>query len=770
MKCTWCFCSHSLHVSPSLPEAQQLKEETSITIQHDSSERRLLETSARDPVSADASLQHLVSAHSDTTIAAPNAASPTTLQSTVVVDVQQHNPSQQADGLRTNSKGKKLKGIFKLKGRKQKTKDKQLGTVKGIAVPIVSQDVEISPEVNAIRSSMHQSMPNIPAMEEFHKVTIGSRHNEDCNTPEPQVEASISPQPECSVKPRLTRQPHVQGKKPTVEKIGRQTSTQASLQDKLQRMSAGPPLPEVRLPAQIQSGKYHMQPHTKSVVTPPASDLPHPPLLSKVFSESSSGIGNSYNMQPETSRIRKQHDPIAPKAPGSHHMNAPSSAVTNEFHQVTLPANLNSVSETATTKIQEPIPGSEMKHNGSELGDSAIPQKCEAQDRSGQKVNKQRKNDGSLQAKKKSVSEASVAEHQAESNTKSTGGASTSKLPMSTIPSINSSAEGIKDRIMRPRSQSAAILAPKHSHARQLSSASSQSRLGVNDLQQTASGSSQQNPRRLSVSDLVKPTEKPAQQIQSKKGKGDLLGILKIKICGASIADGPRPSNENLIQLIGKMQDPTKNVKQSPTEGLYCVLTINGSNARAETTNQPMVSSKPVVWNQCEEAIFHTSQSRQVFIMCRKTKLSSSTTKATSNTKSHIKNDVCIGAAVLSVADIRIIEQASATSQEQYEVKYLPLQPKGAVLLEASFSGMLFASSSFFFSLLSYFFCILFLLALQPRFKVSCKGTVTVRKLSGVKCDPNHDLCCTIKIDSDFQVHVSILYAIFITPFFRAYI
>ena len=676
---------------------------------------RLLETSFHDSVSAAASLQHLVSAHCDTTSATPYAASQTTLQSTVVVDVRQHSPLQKADGLRANSKGKKLKGIFKLKGRKQKTKDKQLDTAKATVVPIGSQDVKTSPQVNAIRSREHQkSMPNTSAVEEFRKVTIGPRHTEDCNTPnvsEPatqQVEAneSLSPQPEWSVKPRLSRQPHVQGKKPTLEKIGRQTTTDASLQDKLHQMSAGLPPSEVtqRFEAQMHTGKisqasgtailsssrrlkYHMQPHTESVVAPPASKLPHPPQLSKAFSESSSGIENSYHKQQEMSSIKQQHDPIVPKVPGSHQVNAPISAAMNEFHKVTTPANPN---ETATTQIQKPIPGSEMKYNGSEPIDSTVSKTYQVQDRSVQKVKKQRRNDGSLQAKSKVVSEASAAKHPAESSTKSTGSASTNDPPMSTIPSQSSSAEGIKHHIMRPRSQSAAILVPKHNRARQLSSALSQSRLGVNDLQPKTSGSSQQNPRRLSVSDLVKPIERSARQIQSKQGKGDLHGILKIRVCGASVADGPRPPNENLSDLIGKMQNPTQDLKQSPTEGLYCVLTINGSNARTETASQPMVSSKPVVWSKSEEAIFHTSQSRQVFIMCRKTKLSSSTTKATStplNAKS-IKDDVCIGAAVLSVADIRVAA-SNSSSQEQYEVKYLPLQPKGSVLLEASFSGML---------------------------------------------------------------------------------
>ena len=43
--------------------------------------------------------------------------------------------------------------------------------------------------------------------------------------------------------------------------------------------------------------------------------------------------------------------------------------------------------------------------------------------------------------------------------------------------------------------------------------------------------------------------------------------------------------------------------------------------------------------------------------------------------------------------------------------------------------------------------------ALQPRFKVSCEGTVIVQSLSGVNSNPDHNLSCTIKVDSEFQVY-----------------
>ena len=51
--------------------------------------------------------------------------------------------------------------------------------------------------------------------------------------------------------------------------------------------------------------------------------------------------------------------------------------------------------------------------------------------------------------------------------------------------------------------------------------------------------------------------------------------------------------------------------------------------------------------------------------------------------------------------------------------------------------------------------CTLYLLSvLQPRYKVTCSGSVTIEALSGLHCNPGHDLSCTVKIDADFQVSI----------------
>ena len=50
------------------------------------------------------------------------------------------------------------------------------------------------------------------------------------------------------------------------------------------------------------------------------------------------------------------------------------------------------------------------------------------------------------------------------------------------------------------------------------------------------------------------------------------------------------------------------------------------------------------------------------------------------------------------------------------------------------------------------YWLVLFTLALEPRCKVCCKGTVTLQRLSDVECSQHDELSCTVKIDSEFQV------------------
>lgn len=46
----------------------------------------------------------------------------------------------------------------------------------------------------------------------------------------------------------------------------------------------------------------------------------------------------------------------------------------------------------------------------------------------------------------------------------------------------------------------------------------------------------------------------------------------------------------------------------------------------------------------------------------------------------------------------------------------------------------------------------LLFIGLTPRYKVTCQGVITVTKVNGIDCQPDVDLSCTVKLDSDMLV------------------
>ena len=232
------------------------------------------------------------------------------------------------------------------------------------------------------------------------------------------------------------------------------------------------------------------------------------------------------------------------------------------------------------------------------------------------------------------------------------------------------------------------------------------------------------NDRRPSIGDLVRPTRSSTvENILQQKARSDqnFHGILKIHVTGVNVSNEPQGPRQSLTDMVFTPESVhnTAGSQQLPTEGLFCVFTVNGGNSRAETSIQPLVPRRPVIWSENEELLFHTSQSRQIFVMCRKTKLESSRGRAlhaiseVDIKKSKVKNDICIGAAVLSIADLKanpIVIDSSTTNvpevinRQQCEARSLPLQPHGSMLLEACFCGRLYFSYTILCLWLSYSF------------------------------------------------------------------
>jgi hypothetical protein len=238
------------------------------------------------------------------------------------------------------------------------------------------------------------------------------------------------------------------------------------------------------------------------------------------------------------------------------------------------------------------------------------------------------------------------------------------------------------------------------------------------------------------ISDLIKPTALASRSHSSEgcrdaatESSGDQhFGILKVRLKALDTSEtfqSQSSSGEN---------EPIKAAK----EGLCCVFTIGGGNGRFTSSVQPLIPHRTTTWDDEEMIFYATPHSRKLFVLCQKTH-QQSTTAARSPTESKLSTQVsklqdrCVGAAVLKISTVEIrscyptdniCDYLSHIGSEDYK---LPVQPKGTVLLQSC------------------------LCVLQPRFKVSCTGTVTIQTLSGLHCNSDHHLSCTVKIDADFQ-------------------
>ena len=220
--------------------------------------------------------------------------------------------------------------------------------------------------------------------------------------------------------------------------------------------------------------------------------------------------------------------------------------------------------------------------------------------------------------------------------------------------------------------------------------------------------------RRISMGDLLQPVRSSAiesvikNRRQSLPATHNLLGILKMKLSAVNIANDTQGPSRRLVDIIFDPESSSDLSKSThiPTDGLFCVFTINAGNSRAKTSVQPIVPRRPVVWDESEEVLFYANQSRQVFILCHKTTLNSEqvgqkVTSFASSTKgerrkSQIKDETCIGAAVFPVSRVKVSSSGTdlvaadllqCLQRQTYEAIQLPLQPKGMLLLKTCFFG-----------------------------------------------------------------------------------
>lgn len=219
---------------------------------------------------------------------------------------------------------------------------------------------------------------------------------------------------------------------------------------------------------------------------------------------------------------------------------------------------------------------------------------------------------------------------------------------------------------------------------------SSTADLSANDSKQAFSGELVVRPVHRSTVENIFEEASSSDQI--------LHGLLRIQVVRVDLGEVPRGPKHSITDIIlnPDMLEDLPEVQEEPCEGLFCVFTINGGHSRAETSTQPIIPRRPVKWDgDKREFLFYTSQARQVFVMCRKVKLNDS--GAASNLgRPRAKRDACIGAAILSLPDLTpspISSGGSTTNmirvlqEQQLRPITLPMQPKGSILLQTSFSG-----------------------------------------------------------------------------------
>ena len=205
-----------------------------------------------------------------------------------------------------------------------------------------------------------------------------------------------------------------------------------------------------------------------------------------------------------------------------------------------------------------------------------------------------------------------------------------------------------------------------------------------------------------SIADLIRPVrrlENKADIPQAQPDNVASLGVVKVRVTGVN--RGQADDKHAQLPLTQLAVDPEKTIPssqeaQQAKEGLYCALSINGGNTRAETSVKPITPRRPVIWDEPEEVIFYAKQSQQVMIMCRK-KVLQKYSNATPPVGKSPSEDACIGAAILPLSTLHVSPPGDNTrsplnisyllSKATIAPKSLQLQPKGSLLLQASFYG-----------------------------------------------------------------------------------
>lgn len=203
--------------------------------------------------------------------------------------------------------------------------------------------------------------------------------------------------------------------------------------------------------------------------------------------------------------------------------------------------------------------------------------------------------------------------------------------------------------------------------------------------------------KRHSIGDLIKPTattsHSSVQNQPEVMSKENHFGILKVHLKAVDTASDSHSTKQNQADST-PLTDNEDPIDQS-IKGLHCIFTIGGSNGRFVSSVQPIVPHKTIFWDDEEEMLFYAAQSKQLFILCRKTTphVTDTPQTVTSRRMSQVQEDKCIGVAVLDISTVAIRSSSSVVNICEHLAKVscqdvkLSIQPKGSMLLQGCFYG-----------------------------------------------------------------------------------
>lgn len=210
---------------------------------------------------------------------------------------------------------------------------------------------------------------------------------------------------------------------------------------------------------------------------------------------------------------------------------------------------------------------------------------------------------------------------------------------------------------------------------------------------------------KYSISNLKKPmafsshlrSSESSVDILSTPSHDQPLGILKVRLKALdTFEDFQRHVATKTNSLAAGVQ-----VDSNQEEGLHCVFTINGSNGQFRSSVKPLMPHRITTWDD-EEVFFYTKpQSKKLFVLCQRSNFEFTTAIDTTDEKVSaqlkVKNDKCIGAAVLEISSVAICSSSPTGNVYDYlaQVKCddykLTVQPKGTILLQSCLHGMCYA-------------------------------------------------------------------------------